>query len=212
MELFPSQVRTFRVFLVEPHVLIAKALCRSFASDASICVTGESSSADELALAQAMPDVVLVDSDTDLSAIDKVIAGCRRAVPNAHICVLSGNLAPDVMTRILNAGADGYVVKDVTPDQLISCIKRVATEGFYADERLSSWVLQRSVRGTLAALTQREFEVAKLIAQGLSNQDIGDRLSLSSNTVKNHVANIFSKLNLTARTQLAIYAIRHGWV
>jgi len=212
VELPPVEVRAIRVFLMEPHVLIAKALCRSFASDLSISVTGESAFFDEEALTQSMPDVVLVDFDNDLAAVDEVIAGCRRVVPTAHVCVLSGSMAPDVMTHVLSAGANGYVVKDVTPDQLIACIKRIVTEGFYADERLSSHVLQHSLRGTLATLTQRELEVAKLIAQGLSNQEIGDRLLLSSNTVKNHVANIFSKLNLTARTQLAIYAIKRGWV
>jgi DNA-binding NarL/FixJ family response regulator len=115
------------------------------------------------------------------------------------------------MRRALSAGADGYVVKDITPTELLASIKRVRNDGFYADPRLASILLKKnSMRRYTVELSARELDVARLIAQGLSNREISERLILSDKTVKNHVSNIFSKLNVTARTQVAIYVLRNG--
>jgi DNA-binding NarL/FixJ family response regulator len=201
-----------RVYVIESQVLLAKAICGIFAGEPLMQVAGDSRTLEPLALASADPSVILIDADHDLAAMPLFIERCRKAAPHSRVCVLSEHLIDEVMARALSAGADGYIIKDITPRELVMHVKQVASDGFYADERLSLRALRSQVRGDCAKLSDRELEVARLIAQGLSNQEIGDRLMLSNHTVKNHVANIFSKLNLTARTQVAIYAIRCGWV
>jgi DNA-binding NarL/FixJ family response regulator len=98
---------------------------------------------------------------------------------------------------------------------MLASIKAVAGGSFYADPRLSGAVLrQRAQRRDrdISELSPREIEVVRLIAQGLSNKEISQRLLLSDKTVKNHISSIFSKLHMTARTQVAIHAIRTGFV
>jgi two-component system response regulator DegU len=130
-------------------------------------------------------------------------------LPSVRVCVLTTNLSADTMMAALSVGANGYVVKDVTPNALIDSIKAVGAEGFYADPRLSAMLLKRNVERAPHDLSPRELDVVRLIAQGLSNKEIGSRLLLSDKTIKNHVANIFTKLNVNARTQVAIYALRN---
>jgi DNA-binding NarL/FixJ family response regulator len=202
---------SLRVYIIEPEVLLRKALCRLFADDREIEIVGDDTAFDAQALVETKPDLVLVDSD-DISDARQTIAQCRSAIPGAKICVLSQHLRPEFMRRVLWAGADGYVVKDRTPDELVLSLKRVLADGFHADPRLTSVLLRNKHASSAAQLSARELDVAKLIGEGLSNREISERLLLSDKTVKNHVSNIFSKLNVNARTQVAIYIHRNGLI
>jgi two-component system, NarL family, response regulator LiaR len=201
----------FRVYIIEPEVLLGKALCRLFADDREIEMVGDCTAFDSQALVEAKPDLVLIDSD-NISDVRETIARCRSAVPGAKICALSSHLRPELMLRVLWAGADGYVVKDRTPDELALSLKRVLSDGFHADPRLTSALLRNQHASNVPQLSARELDVAKLIGEGLSNREISERLLLSDKTVKNHVSNIFSKLNVSARTQVAIYIHRNGLI
>jgi DNA-binding NarL/FixJ family response regulator len=198
-----------RLFVIEPEVLLGKALCGVFTGDPDIETVGDSRTFDSDALIAADPDLVLLDCDS-LMGIRDTVAQCSAAVPKAKICVLSAQLRPELMLRAFWAGADGYVVKDITPEELAVSLKRVMFEGFHADPRLARTLLRNRLNHGVPELSTRELDVARLIAQGLSNRAISERLLLSDKTVKNHVSNIFSKLNVTARTQLAIYILRNG--
>jgi DNA-binding NarL/FixJ family response regulator len=116
------------------------------------------------------------------------------------------------MQRCLACGVDGYIVKDISPGELMRACKAVARGETYFDPRVAGGLLRRlqSERPAEDELSLRESEIVRLIAAGLSNKEIGERLCLSEKTVKNHVSRIFSKLQITARTQAAIYAIRNG--
>jgi DNA-binding NarL/FixJ family response regulator len=199
----------FRVYVIEPEVLLGKALCSLFSEDREIEMVGDSRTFEVDALVQADPHLVLLDCDS-LMGIRDTIAQCRAAVPKARICVLSAQLRPELMLRALWAGADGYVVKDITPDELVRSLKRILSDGFHADPRLTSVLLRNRFNRDVVELSARELDVARLIAQGLSNREIGEKLMLSDKTVKNHVSNIFSKLHMTARTQVAIYMLQNG--
>lgn len=118
------------------------------------------------------------------------------------------------MQRCLAAGAEGYIVKDVTPAELLRAVKMVAEGDTYVDPRVAGGLLRRrsisNGRPDLDELSVRETEVVRLIAEGLSNKEISARLGLSEKTVKNHISRIFSKLNICARAQAAVHAIRMG--
>jgi DNA-binding NarL/FixJ family response regulator len=118
------------------------------------------------------------------------------------------------MQRALSAKAAAYVVKDTSPQMMIEIIHSIAQGDYYADPRLAGAMLRRrSGRSNEPSeLSGREFEIVRLIADGLSNREIGSRLSLSEKTVKNHVSHILAKLKVNARSGVAVYAVRNGIV
>lgn len=199
------------MFIIESEILLAKALCSIFEQDEEIELAGDSRTFDSAALLDANPHLVLLDCDSDMMGARELLTKCRAILPDAKVCVLSSQIRPEAMHRALASGADGYIVKDTTPAELLTSIKRIQTDGFYADPRLAKVLLKKnSLHRSTVELSARELDVARLIAQGLSNREISERLILSDKTVKNHVSSIFSKLNVTARTQVAIYVLRNG--
>jgi DNA-binding NarL/FixJ family response regulator len=157
----------------------------------------------------------LIDIDGGIELAEAVQA-CRKSSPTVRVCALSMHLQPDVMQRCLNAGIDGYIVKDVTPNEFLRAIKTVAAGEMYVDPRIAGRLLsRRSANGRFSDpcdLSSREIEVVRLIVAGMSNKEISSNLRLSEKTIKNHVSRIFSKFNCTARTQAAVYALRSGLV
>ncbi len=233
MDAAHSSVDCIRVLIVDDHALVRQGL-RSFLelSDQSpdaqghtlpIQIVGEAGNgreAVELALSE-QPDVVLLDlvmPDLDgVHAIPKI----REGSPGSRILVLTSFSEDDKILPAIQAGAHGYLLKDIAPQALAQAIR-----GAFAGEvqlhptaakKLMEVAAQananppneRTGAGTLE-LTERELEVVELIASGLSNRAIAERLFVSEKTVKTHVGNILQKLNLEDRTQVAIYAIRHG--
>jgi two-component system response regulator DevR len=126
------------------------------------------------------------------------------------------HLSSEMMQRCLSHGAEAYIVKDISPAELLRAIKTVAEGQSYVDPRVAGGLLWRrslnAGKPDIMELSAREAEVLKLIAEGLANKQISARLHLSEKTVKNHVSRIFSKLNISARTQAAVHAIRAGIV
>ena len=203
-------IKLLRVYVVEPQALLGKALCRVLAQEPHVLVVGESALCDPHEIALARPDVIVLDPENYISNIDDFVGRIRDVLPQVRICVLSSQMNAAAMMRAINAGVDGYVSKSITPAELVTCIKKIETEGFYADARLTGMLLRKGIQPQGARLSRREVDVAKLVAEGLSNKQIAMRLLVSDKTVKNHIANIFSKLEITARTQIAVYVVRNG--
>jgi len=203
-----------RLYVIEGQVLFAKALCQVFSSEQNIDIVGDSQTINESHIAKARPDVVVLDLDGSTEGIAEALDPCKRAAPNARICALTMRPTPEIMYRCLSAGADGYIIKDVTPAELIRAVKLVASGESYVDPRVAGGYLRRrsSANGKpdLNELSARETEIIRLIAEGLSNKEISARLNLSEKTIKNHISRIFSKLNIYARTQAAVHAIKLG--
>jgi DNA-binding NarL/FixJ family response regulator len=203
-----------RVYLIEPQGFVAKGLCRLLSGEHSLEVVGDSPDLELDHVVEAAPDLILLDGDYDQNTMTvalKTLKSDRRVV--AKVCVLSMYLHADRAMRAISAGADGYVVKDVAPHELFASLAALMRDGMYVDPRLSGLLLRRRLDRTwtdIERLSPREIDIVRLIAQGLSNKEISRALTLSDKTVKNHISNIFSKLNCTARTQVAIHAIRHG--
>ncbi len=205
-----------RVAVVETQVLFAKALCAIFADDGAFVVVGDYRTPVAEALSGARPDLIVIDLDGQPIDVAQTITACTAAVPTARVCVLSMQLSPDMMQRCLAHGAEAYIVKDISPAELVRAMKTVAEGQSYVDPRVAGGLLRRRSQNggkpDIMELSAREAEVLKLIAEGLANKQISARLHLSEKTVKNHVSRIFSKLNISARTQAAVHAIRAGIV
>lgn len=205
-----------RIAIVESQVLFAKALCGIFAEDPEFTVVGDFRTPSAPNFSNSRPDLIVIDLDGQPTDIAATIATCGEAAPSARVCVLSMHLSPEMMQRCLTSGAEAYIVKDISPAELLRAVKTVGEGQSYVDPRVAGGLLRRrSMNGgkpDIMELSARESEVLKLIAEGLANKQISARLHLSEKTVKNHVSRIFSKLNISARTQAAVHAIRAGIV
>lgn len=206
-----SPATPLRVFIIEKQLLFGTAIAHILSADPRISVAGISANRESANLTAAKPDIVVVDIDSD--EVDATVELLRKVVPQARICLLSMYQQPEVMQRSLSAGADGYIVKDSSLQELITAIKAIGDGSSYVDPRVAAALLRRRVQTHVpytSQLSPRETDIIRLIAEGLSNRDIGRRLVLSEKTVKNHVSRIFSKLHFTARSQAAVHAIRNG--
>lgn len=200
-----------RVYIIEHQMLFASALAQLLPGNSGVTVAGVARTPHEAQLVDGEADVIVVDIDGDID-VEAATKSLRDACPSASLCALSMHLDPKLMSYCLRAGMVAYIVKDATVPSLISALRFIGTDGGYVDPRLGSNLLRRRSfsNGRSAELSPRETEIIRLIAQGLTNRDIGRRLLLSEKTVKNHVSRIFSKLHLSKRSQAAIHATRNG--
>jgi two-component system response regulator DegU len=206
--------RTIRVYLVEPQPAVSAAMRQVLEQDSSIVVVGVAADPRSLEIGELRPDVIFLDTDAVALEVEEAIAACERSSPQSRVCVVSAQHRPRAMQRALAAKADGYVAKDTSPATFLEIVHLIANGDSYADPRIAGAMLRRrSTRSReLNELSSREFEIVRLVADGLSNREIGKRLMLSEKTVKNHVSHILAKLKVNARSGVAVYAIRNGLV
>lgn len=204
-----------RVLLVDDHHVVRQGLVMFLGLDPELQVVGEAADgAQAVQLAdQVMPDVILMDLlmpvMDGLTAIQKI----KQAHPEIEIIALTSVLEDDKVYKAVHAGAMGYLLKDTRADELAKAIK-AASRGEVQLHPEAAKRLIREVRmpESPEKLTERETEVLRLIAKGLSNKDIAHQLVVSEKTVKTHVSNVLAKLHLPSRTQAALYALREGLV
>jgi two-component system response regulator DevR len=204
-----------RVFLLDDHEVVRRGLCALLESDGDIVVVGESGLAREAAarIPALRPDVAILDGRLpDGSGID-VCREIRSVDPEIRALILTSYDDDEALFAAILAGASGYVLKQITGHDLLDTVRRVAAGQSLIDPALTARVLER-VRNPepeaveLASLTDREREILALIAQGLTNRQIGDRLFLAEKTIKNYVSSLLAKLGLESRTQAAVLATR----
>ena len=206
-----------RVLITDDHAIVRKGIGALLATEPAIEVVGEASDGEEaIAAAQSLhPDVILMDLVMPgMDGID-AIRHISASQPEARILVLTSFATDDKVFPAIKAGALGYLLKDSEPQALIGAIHQV-----YRGEPSLHPKIARMVLTELAApspgpptedpLTQREVDVLRLVARGLSNQEIAAELVISEATVRTHVSRILSKLHLASRTQAALYALREG--
>jgi NarL family two-component system response regulator LiaR len=203
-----------RVALVDDHSIVRRGLSAYLAAQPGIVIAGEASNGEE-ALANAAAwraDVIVMDILMP-GGIDGIETTKRlkKALPEAHIIVLSGYSDDARIIGALRAGAITYVEKDSEPEQLLAAVRGAAEGQAILDPSLMQRVMQAQTMRHSDVLTEREAEVLKLLAEGLTNAEIAARLFVGEETVKTHVANILRKLGLAHRTQAAVYALRNGW-
>lgn len=206
-----------RVLLCDDHAIVRKGIGALLATQSDIKVVGEACDGVE-AVAQARalrPDVILMD--LVMPQLDGIGATLQITAqqPNSHILVLTSFAADDKVFPAIKAGALGYLLKDSGPSELLQAIHQVARGEPSLEPAIARKVLFElhhppSAPPTADPLTEREAEVLRLIAQGLSNREIGERLVITERTVCTHVSNILTKLHLASRTQAALYALKEG--
>lgn len=168
---------------------------------------------------ELQPDIVLMDITLpDLDGFEAT-RQIKRAQPSAAIIALTMHESDEYFFKMLNAGASGYVPKKAAPTDLVSAIRTVHEGGVFLYPSLAKSLVRdfmgradSNERASLDGLSEREQEVLRLIADGMTNQEIGDKLTISVKTVERHRANIMAKLNLHSRTELVKYAIRKGLI
>jgi len=206
------------LLIVDDHQLVRWGVRTFVATQPDITVVGEAASGEE-ALRLAMehaPDVALVD--LVMPGLDgvEVTRRLKQQSPRTQVIVLTSYHEDEHIFPALRAGARSYLLKDVSTRELADAVRKAAAGEAVMHPRVAARVIQElrsPAREEIAPdLSEREREVLRLIAEGISNAEIAERLIISENTVKSHVSNILGKLHLADRTQAAVYAWREGLV
>jgi NarL family two-component system response regulator LiaR len=218
-----------RVLIVDDHPMVRQGLRTFLELHEEIEVMGEAANGLEAVeqVRQLRPDVVLMD--LVMPQLDGIAAirQIRTISPSSQVLALTSFAEDDKVFPAIEAGALGYLLKDVNPDDLVKAIEAAQRGEVQLHPDITKKLMQqvaaragqpltgeRTNSGTtdLAELTERELDVLRLIAKGLNNREIAEHLIISEKTVKTHVSNILSKLHLTDRTQAAIFALKAGLV
>jgi NarL family two-component system response regulator LiaR len=206
-----------RVLIVDDHAIVRKGIRALLSEAEGFEVVGEARTGQEAVLRaqESSPDVILMD--VLMPGMDGIEATRQitSRQPKARILVLTSFAADNKVFPAIKAGALGYLLKDSSPEELVRAIRQVHRGEPSLHPTIARKLLQEIARPAELqpapeALTDREMTVLRLIAQGLSNQEIADRISVSEPTVRTHVSRILGKLHVASRTQAALYAVREG--
>lgn len=208
------------LLLVDDHAVVRTGLRMLLEGETDIEIVGEAENASDglNQISQLNPDVVLMDIGLpDMSGIEAT-KKIKQLAPDTAVVALTIHEDEEYFFKMLDAGASGYVPKRAAPEELLSAIRVTATGEVYLYPSLAKLLVQdylaQSIspvnQATLDGLTPREHEVLSLLADGSSNKEIAEQLSISPKTVSRHRENIMAKLNLHTRTELVKYAIRKG--
>jgi DNA-binding NarL/FixJ family response regulator len=211
-ETAPAKIR---VFLLDDHEIVRRGLRDLLEAEGDIEIVGESGSAREATarIPALRPDVAVLDARLpDGSGID-VCRDVRSTDPSIKALILTSYDDDEALFAAIMAGAAGYVLKQIGSGDLVDSVRRVAAGQSLIDPQLMARVLERVRSGPpkheeLAGLTEQERKILALIAEGMTNRQIGERLFLAEKTVKNYVSSILSKLGLERRTQAAVLAAK----
>ncbi len=206
-----------RILIVDDHAIVRKGISALLATEPGLEVVGEARDGRE-AIAEAQrlaPDVILMDlvmPGTDGVEATRSIIACQ---PEARVLVLTSFDGDDKVFPAIRAGAQGYMLKDSRPGELVEAIQQVHRGESWLHPSIARKLVQQLARPgerdlPPEALTDREVEVLRLVARGWSNREIAEQLMISEATVRTHVSNILGKLHLGSRTQAALYALREG--
>ena len=218
-----------RILLVDDHALIRVGMRSIIEHEPDMDIVGEADdprSAVEAAL-ETTPDIILMDLSLPAPGGIETTQRIKRELPACGIIMLAVEEDENVLFDAIKAGAAAFILKDVGPDDLVTIIRRVSDGEFlindkvFAKPAVASRVLKEfrelAVYGQEAApifapLSPREVEILDNIAQGMTNKQVAYALSISEQTVKNHMSSILRKLSVNDRTQAVVYAMRQGWI
>ncbi len=208
------------LLITDDHALVRQGIRAFLELQPDITVIGEADSGEAAVrmAAELVPDVVLMDLVMPGIGGVEATRQVKQVSPHSQIIVLTSYHEDEYIFPALRAGALSYVLKDVGPDELADAVRKAARGESVLHPRIASRVVQE-LRGTrrdtpnlFTDLSDRELEVLRLIADGLSNAEIASKLVISEKTVKGHVSNILSKLHMLDRTQAAVFAWQQGLV
>jgi NarL family two-component system response regulator LiaR len=210
-----------KVLLVDDHRIVRQGV-RAFLqtlSDIEVIAEADSGAGAVTAVSEHQPDVVLMDLEMP-GELDGIAAThqIRKLRPETQVIVVTSHHQDEYIFPAVRAGAISYLLKDVEPDELAAAIRKAAQGEAVLDSRVASRIVQelqglrRENFNPFTELSEREFDVLRLIAAGKSNAEIAEVLVIGESTVKTHIGNILKKLHLDDRTQAAVYAWQEGIV
>jgi NarL family two-component system response regulator LiaR len=210
-----------KVLIADDHKMFRQGLRMLFEMEPDIKIVGEARDGLEVQeMADALePDIILMD--INMPGVDGVEATRRilRNHPDYGIIVLTMFREDEHVFQAIRAGAKGYVLKDADSLEVVRALRTVASGASVLDPAMTGKVFNQfrvladlSDKTNREGLTDRELQILTLIAQGASNREIGDSLHLSEKTIKNYITSIFQKLQMSDRTQAAVYALQHGLI
>lgn len=212
-----TEETSIRILMADDHPVVRRGLRTLIGSEPGMELVAEA--ADGLEAVEKVqkhhPDVILLDLMMPRMGGLEAIAEIKEVNPDARILILTSFAEDDKVFPAIKAGALGYLLKDSSPDELLEAIRDV----YRGESSLHPTIARKLINElnqtsdlppTADPLTEREVDILKLVAQGLTNHEISERLVLSEWTVRTHVRNILDKLHLANRTQAALYALREG--
>lgn len=209
------------VLLADDHPIFLKGIREILTKDPSIHIVAETHCATQLLsiVEKFRPDLVICDASMPPTDMRAVIQTLKMQWPETRTLIISEIDEEEKILEFLSLGIDGYMLKKDNPDLLFLAVKEVMAGGVWLSPRLIKQLLgclftpfAISITGKMASklLSRREREVLKLVATGLENDKIADRLCITKRTVQNHVSIIYKKLNITSRSHLFFYALQQG--
>lgn len=214
--------RSIRVILADDHALVRKGI-REFLEEAGdIQVVAEADDGEEALarIAELRPDVAVLDIQMPGLTGIEVTRRVKTDHPNVKVLILTAYDYDPYIFAALQAGANGYILKTARSHELTAAVRAVHDGGSALDPTVTRKVVEHMATGSPYARgkgmverpSEREMDVLRLVAQGLSNRAIGQELGISARTVQGHLANLFGKLGVTTRTEAALLAVKLGWI
>ncbi len=208
------------LLITDDHALVRQGIRAFLELQPDLIVIGEAGSGEEAVhmAAELVPDVVLMDLVMPGIGGVEATRQVKQVSPHSQVIVLTSYHEDEYIFPALRAGALSYVLKDVGPDELADTVRKAAQGESVLHPRVAARVVQelrgtrRDIPNLFTELSDRELEVLRLIADGLSNAEIAGKLVISEKTVKGHVSNILGKLHMMDRTQAAVFAWQQGLV
>lgn len=220
-----------KIVIIDDHQLFREGVKRilDFETNFEVVAEGEDGSEALAIVEKHQPDVVIMDINMPTINGVEATAQLIAEFPDTKVIILSIHDDENYVTHALKTGAQGYLLKEMDAEQLVDAVNIVAEGGSYLHPKVTHNLVKEyrrlattsnsktikkeiEIRRPLHLLTRRECEVLQLLADGQSNRTIGESLYISEKTVKNHVSNILTKMNVNDRTQAVVVAIKNGWV
>lgn len=202
---------SIRILLADDHAIVRNGVAQILNEERGIDVVAQATDGGEAVELYALhrPDVALIDLRMPKLEGAQVVEQIRERFPDASIVILTTYDTDNDIERALRAGAKAYLVKDVSPQELVACVRAVHAGRTWVSPRVAAKLVAHV---TNVRITRRELAVLRLLAAGNSNREIGDTLGISDGTVKIHVTHLFAKLDVTSRTEAIATALRRGLV
>ena len=208
---------TIRIFIADDHAIVREGLRALLATEPDLELVGEASDGIQaVSKVHALkPDVILLDMVMPRMDGLEAIVEIKKSWPEAKIIVLTSFSDDEKVFSAIRSGALGYLLKESSPQDLLQAIHSVARGEGFLSPTIASKVMREinqppKLPPTKDPLTEREVEILQLVAKGLTNDEIAEKLVVSERTVRTHVSNILAKLQLANRTQAALYALKEG--
>jgi DNA-binding NarL/FixJ family response regulator len=208
-----------RVVLADDHAMVRQGIRQFLEEEPDIAVVAEAADGQEALrlVGQHHPDVAILDVQMPGMTGVEVTREIRSRFPEIRILVLTAYDDDPYVFALLRAGADGYILKSAQAEDLVRALRSVASGQTALSPEIARKVVQQvaapaGAAGQAEPLTDREIEVLRLTARGMTNKEIGRQLDISARTVQGHLANIYGKLGVYSRTEAVTEALRRGWI